>query len=283
MIIIVDLAKEANCNHVTIRQWIKKNNIQMEVVKASNGKNVQAISDEDACTFINHWNETTNLPEGFITVAEVAKINNIDRKTVRRWILQNNIENLTYRTSKSPPTRIIKLSDSLLFTQMYNNPNVVTVVDILKEFNTDWRVIRRWMKRNNCTFVKQLSTVGGRSKLALIKSDADQLEKYLMGMKSDGFFYLIQPVPEFNLNRIKLGFSKKPSRRLKEHRCICPNAIFVKKWKCKKEDETPVRQEATLGCVQLFTNINNKRTVTEVFDCEDYKIVLERLDKIFES
>ena len=281
MITILDLAKKCSCDPATIRKWIKKYKVETQKVKASNGKTVQAISKACSEKFASYWEEITTLPDDMVTIPDVAKRNNVDRKTVRLWTERNNVELRLLRSSVGPPTKAMSLKDGEKFFQEYNTPQCIPILDILKEYNTDWRVIKRWAKNNNCEFVKTFSNHGGRTKYSISKEDAKRLEKYLMDMKSDGFFYLIQPIPEFNLNRIKLGFTKKPSRRLKEHKTVCPNAKLVKKWKCKKDDETSVIKRATSeGCTQIYTEINNRKTATEVFDCENYQIVLERLERI---
>lgn len=78
------------------------------------------------------------------------------------------------------------------------------------------------------------------------------------------------------------GFSRNMSNRLRQHRGICPNAKIVKKWKCHKDDEAKIRNAVTQsGCKQLYTEDGNHKTQTEIFDCEDYKEVLRRLEEWF--
>ena len=92
---------------------------------------------------------------------------------------------------------------------------------------------------------------------------------------------MIQPVPEFNLNRIKLGFSRNTKHRLKQHRSVCPNAKIIGRWKCHKDQEAKMISMVTFDCKQLYNEVNNNKTSTEVFDCEDYQIILDRLNDLF--
>lgn len=283
MITILDLAKQCPCDPTTIRKWIKKNKIPTNKIKSSNGRLVQAISNEFAESFSNYWKQATTIPEGMILLLEVANQVKVDRRTVRKWANRNNVQCDCLSRSDGPQCHIIKIEDAIKFKEEYTSENKVPVTYFLKEYNTDWRVIRRWAAKNNCKITRTPSINDSKNNLSICKEDANRLEKYLMKMKSDGFFYFIQPVPELTINRIKLGFSKCVNNRIKQHKCICPNAILVKKWKCQKSDEARIRNLVTKGCKRLYTNINNKKCATEVFDCEDYKVVLEKLDEAFNN
>lgn len=283
MIAIIDLSKQVPCDPTTIRKWIKNHKIELGKIKATNGKIVQSLSDNDAREFVKYWKDITTLPKGMITIPDIAKENKVDRKTVRLWTERNNVPLVELRSSSGPPTQTIKIKDAERFHKENNTPNCIPVPVILKEHNTNWRVIKKWAKKNGCSFYRNKSENGGRNNFSLNTDDYKELQKYLMEVKSDGFFYMIQLVPELEPNRIKLGFSKSIKNRLMQHRCTCPNAKLIKKWKCKKNDESFVmRKIANKGCKRIYTNIDNKKTITEVFDCEDYNQVTNRLDEIFD-
>lgn len=284
--IIQDLARKCECDPATIRKWIKNNKIETYLTKSFNNKMVMSLSDENCEKFSSYWREITTLPDDLITIPDIAKQHRVDRKTVRLWAEKHCVQLKLLRSSSGPPTQAMSIEDHDRFVKEHNSAGSVAVLEILQQYNTDWRVIKRWVKKNDCNMIKIQSDLGGRAKFGLSKHNAEQLRKYLMQMKSEGFFYMIQPVPEFNLNRIKLGFSKKFSRRLKEHRNICPNAKLVKKWKCHKDDEQPTINKVTEGCKRLYTDRNRPGSgscATEVFDCDDYKVVLARLEKLFED
>jgi hypothetical protein len=285
--IIQDLAKKCQCDPATVRKWIKANNKETYLTKSFNNKMVQTLTETDCQQFSEYWIEITTFPTNMITVGNVAEQNKVDRKTVRLWAEKNNVKLHSFRSPNGPPMQAMTIDDAGRFKNEYSSAGYVPILEIVSEYNTNQRVIKRWASKNNCEFVKMKSNKGGRSKICLKKHDYENLEKYLMEMKSEGFFYMLQPVPEFNVNRIKLGFSKKFSRRLKEHRTICPNATLIKKWKCHKDDERKTTNDATQNsCIRLYTEDSGRKSgshATEVFDCTDYKIVLERLDQIFKD
>lgn len=282
MITILDLARRCSCDPITVRRWVKKHKIQTQKVKAGNGKLVQAMSIDASHKFESHWKDVTSLPKNMVTVPDVAKANNVDRKTVRLWVGKNDIKIKTIRNSKHPPTQAMSIKDAKKFSDSLLQKNCVPVTEIIDQYNTNWNLVKRWAKRNKCEFVETRSEVGGRNKKALVIKDAKKLKKYLMCEQSNGFFYMVHPIPEFNKNRVKLGFARNVENRMKQHRCICPNASVIKKWKCKKEDEQKVISKATkVGCTQLYTEDGIENCATEVFDCEDYKALLNKLDEIF--
>jgi hypothetical protein len=282
MISMIDVSKQAGCDVVSVRRWAKSNGIQTTTIPAKNNKLATAITDEDAHVFLGYWKSKMLLPSTLLTIPQVAKSNHVDRKTVRLWAERQGITLTKISQTNSPDVHVLTKEQAKQFAEWYHNSDTVAVVSLLEQYNTDWRVIKRWAKKNGKKFYQVRSELGGRGKYSLLKSDVVELERHLIQMKDDGFFYVIQPVPELNPNRLKLGFSKKTDRRLREHKCVCPNAILVKRWKCRKTDEANIRNYATQqGCQQLFTNINNKRCATEVFDCEDMQLVLSRIDQFF--
>lgn len=281
MIAITDLAKQIPCNHKTIVNWAKRNKLSLKKSKALSGKVAQSLSKENSDKFIEYWRKSTTLPEGMITIPDVAKKYKVDRKTIRLWVDKNNIYTRELRRASGPPTKIMNVKDVETFGESYNTPNCVPVSKILQEYNTDWRVIKRWAKKNECKFYETKSEKGGRNNYSVKKEDYTKLSKYLIEIKDDGFFYMIQLIPEIDPNRIKLGFSKCLSNRILQHKCTCPNAKIIKKWKCKKDNEVPVINEVSKNnCNRLYTDINNKKTITEVFDCEDYRLIKDKLDEL---
>lgn len=89
----------------------------------------------------------------------------------------------------------------------------------------------------------------------------------------DGFFYLIQLIPEFDASRIKLGFTNDVNSRLCSHRTSSPTAVLVKIWKCKRSWERVAIESATrLGC---------KLISGEVYNCDSVENITRRLDDFF--
>ena len=88
-----------------------------------------------------------------------------------------------------------------------------------------------------------------------------------------GQFYIIQLIPEFDPNRIKLGFAIDVNRRLSQHRTSAPTAICTATWPCKRLWEATVIDYLTLGHCQLISN--------EVFECADIDDLVQRAEKLF--
>lgn len=282
MISFVQLAKQANCDVVSVRRWAKSNLIEILYVSGGNNKPSVAMSESDSAVFLEYWKNRKIIPSDFVTIPEIAKVNKVDPKTVRLWAERNQVQLLKINKSNSPPVDAMPKVQAEEFAKYYHRPDTVVVLDLLEQYNTDWRVIKRWAKNNSKNFHQIRSELGGRGRYSLAKSDASELEKHLMKVKEDGFFYVIQPVPELNLNRLKLGFTRNTKRRLAQHSGVCPNAKLVKRWRSKKSDEAKIRNFATQqGCKQLFTNINDMRCATEVFDCENYQDVVDRVNLYF--
>ena len=91
--------------------------------------------------------------------------------------------------------------------------------------------------------------------------------------ENGGCFYVIQLVPEFEPNRIKLGFSTNIDKRLASYRTIAPTARLVKTWPCRFSWE-----QAAIACAM---GDQCKRIGAEVYDCMDLDSVIARLDQFF--
>jgi len=88
-----------------------------------------------------------------------------------------------------------------------------------------------------------------------------------------GQFYFIKLIPEYNKQRIKLGFSLDKKARLATFKTIAPTAKIIKSWPCKKAWEN-----IAIDCALI-----EKHTVVgyEVFDFDLPEKVIERLDQFF--
>jgi len=53
----------------------------------------------------------------------------------------------------------------------------------------------------------------------------------------DGWFYIIQLVPELEAGRVKLGFASDVEARLGAHRTSAPTAELLKSWPCNRKWE----------------------------------------------
>lgn len=93
-----------------------------------------------------------------------------------------------------------------------------------------------------------------------------------MAVSIVGYFYIVQPLPEVQPGRIKLGFTTNPDGRLASYRGICPEAKMLRKWRCWGDWERPAIDYIATGC---------KPIGQEVFTDCDVNALLERASKFF--
>ncbi len=91
----------------------------------------------------------------------------------------------------------------------------------------------------------------------------------------NGVFYVIQIIPEFEPNRVKLGFASNVENRLQAHKTSAPTATLVQTWDCKRHWEDVAMASATRSGCKLIAN--------EVFLCDDLDKLLERIDSFFDQ
>jgi len=89
----------------------------------------------------------------------------------------------------------------------------------------------------------------------------------------EGYFYIIQIVPELAPNRIKLGFAGDVQARLKSHYTLAPTAIIVKSWPCKRSWESIA--------ITSITRTECNCIGGEVFECQDLSRLIDRADEFF--
>jgi len=94
----------------------------------------------------------------------------------------------------------------------------------------------------------------------------------LSNNRNYGFFYLIQLIPEFQPNRVKIGFADDVNKRFREHQTSSPTAKLLGSWPCKRAWDQAVMDSLTrTGC---------KLVLNEVYegDIQDFK---DRADEFF--
>lgn len=89
----------------------------------------------------------------------------------------------------------------------------------------------------------------------------------------DGWFYIIQLIPEFNPLRVKLGFASNVQNRLQAHRTSAPTAQLVKAWPCKRMWEQ--------AAMDSITRKECKLIASEVFECKALIMLANRGDEFF--
>jgi len=132
---------------------------------------------------------------------------------------------------------------------------------------------------------KKLKTATSKGALvACLKSD--DAEKFIRFYKSKGnpksilnnnrnygYFYLIQLIPEFQSNRIKIGFADDVDKRLKEHQTSSPTAKLLGSWPCKRVWDRAV--------MDSLTREDCKHVLNEVYE-GDVNGFIDRAEKFFE-
>jgi transposase-like protein len=169
---------------------------------------------------------------------------------------------------------------------------IVTIAEVAQRLGMDRSHARKWLLKNGFSFLRVRSAKArNQLTLALHKADAEaavELRKqqgYLVDRQravavvqqerqNVGHFYIVQVIPEFNPNRIKLGFTTDMDGRLAAHRTAAPTAKLIKTWLCR-----PTWEEAAIACA---TRDGCRRIGSEVYDCEDVNIVVSRLEQFFE-
>ncbi len=87
-----------------------------------------------------------------------------------------------------------------------------------------------------------------------------------------GYFYIIQLVPEFFPDRVKLGFAENLKKRLLEHQTSSPTAILIGNWPCKRFWEQ--------AAIESITRVDCKLVMNEVYEGE-LKGFIKRAEDFF--
>jgi AraC-like DNA-binding protein len=157
----------------------------------------------------------------------------------------------------------------------------ITLGKLAEELGMDKSNLRKYIKDKtdfNFLEVRTLES-GNQIELSLSLEDADSIREYRNTFEKIninngmGFFYIIQPIPEFSPNRVKLGYSNNVEGRLSTYKTIVPHAQIIKIYPCDRNWEFAVIASITAKlCKQISL---------EVFDCEDIGQLLDRADAFF--
>ena len=162
----------------------------------------------------------------------------------------------------------------------------VTLKDLAQELGKDRSNLRKYILSHGFTFLPVRTPESrGQMTLALTLEDAESIreirarEGFVPGTASiitdngQGWFYVIQIVPDLAPNRVKLGFSGNVDARLQAHRASAPTAYLVRMWPCKRTWERAVMDSATRTGCKLIAN--------EVFECDDIDNLVARCGDFF--
>jgi len=159
----------------------------------------------------------------------------------------------------------------------------VTIGELADELGLDKSNIRKTLLKNGFAPVRiRTPETKGQLTLALTQEEAEAFREL---RESQGFghwqptnngkgeFYVVQVIPEFIPNRVKLGFADDAKNRLAAHRTAAPTATLCKAWPCKRVWEA--------AAIDSLTRIGCKLIANEVFECDNLEALLERGDDFF--
>jgi hypothetical protein len=160
----------------------------------------------------------------------------------------------------------------------------VSLKELADELGLDRSNMRKYVLKHGF-MPTNVRTADSRSQLTLALSaeDAEAVRQlrtsqgYTSGYKpmenGDGYFYVIQLIPELDPCRVKLGWTNGLDGRLASHRTAAPTAQLIKAWPCKKAWELAAMASLTrMGCT-LIAN--------EVYTCDSVDAVVSRGDQFF--
>lgn len=170
----------------------------------------------------------------------------------------------------------------------------VTLKELAEEFGRDRSALRKWIQKHpslkhevKILRVRPIGNASGMPSHAFSLADADRIRQardeegfgvsigsHLNNpMTSAGWFYIVQPVPEFDEHRVKLGFAIDIKQRLDTYRTICPHVIVLKAWPCRPTwEHTAMTSITREGCTVLGQ---------ELFQCDDLASLVDRADAFF--
>lgn len=164
----------------------------------------------------------------------------------------------------------------------------ISIRELADRIGIDKSNLLKWIKANKdelgVATARRMQTPdsGGNRTIVFSEEECERIvrlrdEQGFGGTPSElaetGQFYIIQLIPEFDPNRIKLGFAMDVNQRLSQHRTSAPTAICKATWPCKRLWEATVIDYLTLGHCRLISN--------EVFECDDIEALVQRAEKLF--
>jgi len=160
----------------------------------------------------------------------------------------------------------------------------VTLKELAQEFGLDRSNVRRYVLGAGFEPVRVRTPESrGQLTLALTMEDAEAvrelrnregfIKSQIVDENGDGYFYIIQLIPELKSERIKLGYTKNVRARLKAHQTTAPTARMLKAYPCKRTWEPAAISVVTKeGCTLIGG---------EVYDCTSLDAITNRCDTFF--
>jgi len=124
----------------------------------------------------------------------------------------------------------------------------------------------------------------GQTAAHISSEDFDILQSHVEGASSasapqdndgstGGYFYIIQLEPEFDPQRLKLGFAASVDERIRKHKTSAPFSTVLASWPCKL-----LWEKTVIDCLTE----NSEKVYTEVFRVEDVDETIRKAAAFFE-
>jgi hypothetical protein len=165
-----------------------------------------------------------------------------------------------------------------------NDQRYVSIKEIAQALGMDRSHARKFAIKCGFEFAKQRTADSG-NQLTLVLPEEKALLLYQrrkdLGFTEDnilvssdiGFFYIIQLIPEYDKNRIKLGYANDVRDRLAQHRTSAPTAVLLKSYPCKREWEKSIIDFLALKHCRLINS--------EVYEAIDLEKMVDYADQLF--
>lgn len=150
----------------------------------------------------------------------------------------------------------------------------VTYKELANRLGVDPSTVRRLIERHGAEL--GISLQKGRANTSnakwthyITREDADTLVAHYEAIHAgreiasepepfqrQGFFYVIQLVPEALPNRIKIGYTDNLDKRLTEHQTAAPTARVLASWPCKRSWDYAAMDSITReGCALVLNEV----------------------------
>lgn len=144
-----DIADEYGCKPNTIQSWLSKHKIKKKIVRQPKPPTKQYQFKDYL------YNEHIINKK---SIAQIARENNVSSDTIRRYLIQYNIDYWV-----TTPTSILTQDDINNIIYLYKDCKI-SANQISKQYNTDHSVIIRALKRNNIPIRNQSETQFAKNK-----------------------------------------------------------------------------------------------------------------------
>ena len=162
----------------------------------------------------------------------------------------------------------------------------ITVRELAEDIGLDRSNTRKYVLNNGFSFTKIRDKDSRQLVNALSEEDAESIRMLRQGQgfddfdakqsvvsNGDGFFYIIQLVPDLDPLRVKLGFASCVKARLAAHRTSAPTAELVEAFPCKLIwERTAIDSITRIGCGAISK---------EVYSCDDLSALVGRATEFF--